>query len=286
MKFVGITAHLEKPQVPRVVGALLRQLKRLRQPFLLERRLAERIGRSGGVDMAEIARRCRLLVVLGGDGTVLRAAREVHPHPISLLPVNLGTLGFLAAVLPRDLARAIRLTLDGKGRIVQHTTLEVAVQRGGKTGGKMIALNDAVISRGTVSRVAELELRVDGQFLNSYICDGVIVSTATGSTAYSLSAGGPIVVPEARVLTITPICPHTLTNRSVIVGDRSVVEARIVRQPDELFLNLDGQRMIQLNTHDCVRAGLGAYKVRIVTLAGGSFFELLRKKLHWTGSNI
>jgi len=286
VKPVGIAANLEKPQVPRMVKSLLRQLAGMRQSIVLEQDLARSLGRSGGISLKEMGRRCRLLILLGGDGTVLRAAREVHPHEIPMLSVNLGNLGFLAAVTPHSLGGVLPRVLKGQPQITAHATLEVSVQNGRSVRKGFIALNDAVISRGAVSRVVELELWVDGKFLNSYFCDGIIFSTATGSTAYSLSAGGPIVVPEARVYAITPICPHTLSNRSLIVSEHSVVETRVISQSEELFLGLDGQRMIRLNPNDRVRVTVGPYKVKMVTLPGASFFELLRRKLHWAGSNI
>lgn len=269
-----------------MVKSLLRQLAGMRQSVVLEQDMARSLGLSGGISLKEMGRRCRLLILLGGDGTVLRAAREVHPHEIPMLSVNLGNLGFLAAVAPHSLGGVLPKVLKGQRQITAHATLNVSVRSGRGRQKGFIALNDAVISRGAVSRVVELELWVDGKFLNSYFCDGIIFSTATGSTAYSLSAGGPIVVPEARVYAITPICPHTLSNRSLIVSEHSVVETRVISQSEELFLGLDGQRMIRLNPNDRVQVTVGAYKVKMVTLPGASFFELLRRKLHWAGSNI
>ena len=286
MKPIGILANLEKPQVPRVIRPLLRQLQRLHQTVVMERALAESLGLAGGRSLQEIGARCRLLIVLGGDGTVLRAAREIHPHEVPLLPVNFGKLGFLAAVPPGKLSRVLPLALKGKVGLTVHSTLEVSLTSQGQLQKGLVALNDAVISRGAVSRVVQLELLVDGEFLNSYFCDGIIFSTATGSTAYSLSAGGPIVAPQARVFAITPICSHTLSNRSLMVADRSTVETRIISQPEELFLSLDGQRMIRLNPNDRVIVTIGKYRVRMVTLPGTSFFQLVRRKLRWVGSNI
>lgn len=286
MKPVGIVANLEKPGASRVARMLMRQLRRLRQSVILEESLADKLEIRGGGPIKDLARACRFLVVLGGDGTILKTAREIHPHAPPLLPVNLGKLGFLAAVPPQSLHRALPLVLRGKLKTVAHSTLEVAVIRGRNIQRGLVALNDAVISRGPVSRITELKLRVDGRFLNAYVCDGMIISTPTGSTAYSLSAGGPIIVPEARVLTITPICPHTLSNRSVIISDRSTVEIHPASQPMELLLGLDGQRMIRLTPEDRVSVRMGSFKVRIITLPGETFFELLRKKLRWTGSHI
>lgn len=286
MKPVGIVANLEKPRASGIARMLVKRLRHLRRDVLLEESLADQLKSKNGRTVRELARSCSLLVVLGGDGTVLKVAREIHPYEPLLLPVNLGKLGFLAAVAPQSLGRVLPIVLRGQSDIGVHSTLEVSVFRGKQVQRGLVALNDVVISRGPISRITELELRVDGQFLNTYVCDGMIVSTPTGSTAYSLSAGGPIIVPDARVYAITPICPHTLSNRSVIVGDRSTVEIRIVSQPVELLLGLDGQRMIRLNPEDRVTARLGPYKVRMVALPGGTFLELLRKKLHWTGSHI
>ena len=286
MKPIGIVANLEKPQTLRVAQRLSRQLKRLRQIIIFEQTLAGALKYKEGFSLNEIGRRCRLLIVLGGDGTVLRVAREIYPYQPLLLPINLGKLGFLAALNPRDVGTMLPSVLRGKFSASTHSTLEVSVFHHGKGGSRLIALNDAVVARGTVSRVAKLELYIDGQFLNSYVCDGIIFSTPTGSTAYSLSAGGPIVVPEARVFSITPICPHTLSNRSVIVGGESVVEVRMGSQPKELFLGLDGQQMIRLSLQDRVRIKMSPYQVRMAVVPRGSFFELLRHKLRWTGSHI
>jgi len=287
MKPIGIVANMEKPRTPAVARALLRQLARLRQPLLLERGLARLLKRKGGVSLGALGRQCRLLVVLGGDGTVFRTAREIYPCETPILPVNLGTLGFLAAVSPSDLPKALPMALKGHGSVVVRSTLEASVHTGRRMQRGLVALNDVVIFRGATSRVVEIELRVDGKLLNSYICDGVIFSTPTGSTAYSLSAGGPVVLPGARVYVITPICPHTLTlsNRSVIVDELSAVEMKITRQHGELFLRLDGQKTVRLNPGNRVEVTSSHYKVRMITLPGGSFFELLRKKLRWGESH-
>lgn len=286
MKPIGIYGNLEKPQVARVARALVARLRRLHQPFLLEEELAVRLRHRDGRTAAELGRACRMLVVLGGDGTVLRAARATHPCGIPLLAVNLGKLGFLASVAPSEVNRVLPEILAGRARLTEHATLSVSVEGANRRLRGLVALNDAVISRGIGSRVIEMELRVDGEFLNSYSCDGMILATATGSTAYSLSAGGPILVPWARVMAITPICPHTLSNRSMVLGERAEVELRILRRPGELFLSLDGQDTYRLNADDRVSARLGAYRVKMLSPLGRGFFALLRKKLHWAGSSI
>ncbi|MFZ4694387.1 MAG: NAD(+)/NADH kinase [Verrucomicrobiia bacterium] len=286
MKPIGIYGNLEKPQVARVARALMACLRRLRQPFLLEEELAGLLRHRDGLPILEMGRACRILMVLGGDGTVLRAARAIHPRQIPLLPVNLGKLGFLASVAPSEVNTLLPEILAGRARLTEHSTLTVSVEGANRRLHGLMALNDAVVSRGIGSRMIEMELRVDGEFLNSYSCDGMILSTATGSTAYSLSAGGPILVPWARVLAITPICPHTLSNRSMILGERATVELRVLRRPGELFLSLDGQDTYRLNADDRVSARLGNHRVKMLGPAGRGFFALLRKKLHWAGSSI
>ncbi|MCC7518497.1 MAG: NAD(+)/NADH kinase [Verrucomicrobiae bacterium] len=286
MKPIGIYGNLEKPKVASVARALMARLQRLRQKFLVEEKLADLLGHRDGHSVAALGRVCRMLIVLGGDGTVLRAARALHPREIPLLAVNLGKLGFLAAVTPSELHDVLPEILAGRGRLTAHSMLRVSVESANRRLRGLVALNDAVVSRGIGSRLIEMELRVNGEFLNSYFCDGMILATATGSTAYSLSAGGPILVPWARAMAITPICPHTISNRSMVLVERAVIELRVLRCPGELFLSLDGQDTYRLSAEDRVSARLGRFCVRMLRPAGRDFFALLRKKLHWAGSNI
>ncbi len=286
MKPIGIYGNLDKRRVASVARALVAWLRRHRLAFRVEEELARVLGLRGGEPVAELARTCRLLVVLGGDGTVLRAARAIHPHETPLLAVNLGKLGFLAAVTPAEIQEVLPEILAGRGRLTEHATLSVSVRGASRRLRGLVALNDAVISRGIGSRVIEMDLSVNGEFLNSYSCDGMILATATGSTAYSLSAGGPILVPWARVIAVTPICPHTLSHRAMVLGERAAVELSIRRRPGELFLSLDGQDTYRLNADDRVTARLGPYRVKMLGPEGRSFFSLLRKKLHWAGSSV
>ncbi|NUN93638.1 MAG: NAD(+)/NADH kinase [Verrucomicrobiae bacterium] len=286
MKPIGIYGNLDKRRVASVARALVAWLRRHRLAFRVEEELAGVLGLRGGHPVAELGRACRLLVVLGGDGTVLRAARAMHPHETPLLAVNLGKLGFLAAVAPAKIQEVLPEILAGRGRLTEHATLSVSVRGASRRLRGLVALNDAVISRGIGSRVIEMDLRVNGEFLNSYSCDGMILATATGSTAYSLSAGGPILVPWARGIVVTPICPHTLSHRSMVLGERAVIELRVRRCPGELFLSLDGQDTYRLTADDRVTVRLGAYRVKMLGPAEPSFFSLLRKKLHWAGSSV
>lgn len=236
-------------------------------------------------DVATLARHSDLLLVFGGDGTMLAAARAVAGQPTPILGVNIGGLGFLTAVPSGRLTEELPHIWQGDFTIEERPM----IQAGGQVSGEplaQLALNDFVISRGATSRLIELEVLVNGQPLTSYRCDGLIVCTPTGSTAYSLAAGGAIVSPDAPVLTITPICPHTLSNRSVIVSIDSTVEVRVLSQWLEVSLTADGQVQLPLHTGDRIQIARSPKTVRLVRLPDVTFFETLRQKLSWSGSHV
>jgi len=233
----------------------------------------------------ELARQSDLILVFGGDGTMLRVAREVAGTNTPILGINVGGLGFLTGVSSEQLPNALACVWSGDFVLEQRSLIEAGVQ----THGQMLqqtALNDFVISRGAVPRLIELEVSVDGAVLTRYRCDGLIVSSPTGSTAYALAAGGAIVSPNAEVFTLTPICPHTLSNRPVIVSLHSVVRVNVLSQRVETILSADGQVQTQLAAGDTIAIRRSQRAVRLLRLAGSSFFETLRQKLHWSGSNV
>jgi len=186
-----------------------------------------------------------MVIVLGGDGTILRVARELE-EAIPILGVNLGHLGFLTGIHGERLPGPVRDILRGQYEISHRHTLQTTLIRSGKRRAAHRALNDVVVSRGALSRIVRLRLFVDGELLTEYVCDGMIFATATGSTAYSLSAGGPILVPTSRALIITPICPHALSNRSVIAGEKSVIRCQVADAAAELLLTVDGQVQLRM----------------------------------------
>jgi NAD+ kinase len=236
-------------------------------------------------DVPSLARAVDLLVVFGGDGTMLSAARSVAGLPTPILGVNIGSLGFLTAVPSARLGAELRSIWNGDFAIEERSLIEAT----GRIAGDQlfqVALNDFVVSRGATSRLIELQVLVNGETLTNYRCDGLIVSSPTGSTAYSLAAGGAVVAPTAPVLTLTPICPHTLSNRSVIVGIDSVVEVRVLSQKLEIFLTADGQVQIPLFAGNRIQVRKSAKSVRLLRLANTSFFQTLRQKLNWSGSNV
>ena len=236
-------------------------------------------------DTAALADQVQLLMVFGGDGTMLRVARELAGSGTPVIGINVGSLGFLTDVQAHQLPLALRQIWAGETILESRSLIEASARDGGRTIAE-IALNDFVISRGAAPRLIDLEVSVDGETLTRYRCDGVIVCTPTGSTAYSLSAGGAVVCPTADVFTLTPICPHTLSNRSVIVGLDSTVRVRVLSERMDTFLTSDGQKIIPLSTNDVVAIKRSRHSIRLLHLAGSSFFETLRRKLNWSGSNV
>ena len=227
-----------------------------------------------------------LVVVLGGDGTVLGAARDAAPHGTPVLTVDLGTFGFLSEVKAEDLHPAMERILRGEFRLEERHTVKATIVRDGKEVSTSIGLNDAVITRGALSRMIRLQAFINGQYVALYPADGLIVSTPTGSTAYSLSAGGPIIHPSVNVLILTPICPHTLFTRPLIIAESE--EVRIVahwhqQQAEEVMLTVDGQVGIWLQPGDEVVVRKADHPARLVKLGRDTFYERLREKLRWGG---
>lgn len=236
-------------------------------------------------DPAALARQVDLMMVFGGDGTMLRVARETAGSRTPFIGINVGSLGFLTDVQAHQLPLALKQIWAGETILESRSLIEASV-RSGSNRVTESALNDFVISRGAAPRLIDLEVTVDGETLTRYRCDGLIVCTPTGSTAYSLSAGGAVVSPTADVFTLTPICPHTLSNRSVIVGLDSTVCVKVLSERVDTFLTSDGQKVIPLFTGEVVTIRRSRQSIRLLHLARSSFFETLRRKLNWSGSNV
>lgn len=236
-------------------------------------------------DAAALAAKVDLILVFGGDGTMLRAAREIVGSTTPILGVKVGGMGFLTAVQAHQLGPALQQIWAGDYRVESRPLIQAAGRGQGKPISEL-ALNDFVVSRGATSRLIELAVTVDAEELTRYRCDGLIVSSPTGSTAYSLAAGGAVVSPAAEVLTITPICPHTLSNRSVIVPMDATVQVTVVSERVETILTADGQVQAPLDTGDFIQIRRSKFAVRLLRLHGSSFFKTLRQKLHWSGSHV
>jgi NAD+ kinase len=236
-------------------------------------------------DAALLAREVDLLLVFGGDGTILRVARQIAGSRTPLLGINIGSLGFLTAVPSEQLPQALDQVWKGEFRFEARALLEVSARCNDRTI-EQSALNDIVVSRGIVPRLIELDVRVDGSLLTRYRCDGLIVSSPTGSTAYSLAAGGAVVFPTAAVLALTPICPHTLSNRALILPETATLDVTVVSPKLATMLSADGQVVSDMAPGDCIRIHRSHRAVRLMQLAGSSFCETLRRKLHWRGATI
>lgn len=236
---------------------------------------------SQGMSRHQVAEQAQLLLVLGGDGTLLAAAREAAPRGIPILPINLGSLGFLTSFTLDELYPALEGTLAGRISTSQRVMLQVELEREGQRIDCQQVLNDAVINKGTLSRMIDVQLRIDDDFVCRYRADGLIVATPTGSTAYSLSAGGPIVHPSVESFVITPICPHTLSDRPLVIHDTSTIEVALAGSAESVFLTLDGQKGIPMQAADRVRMKRAGSCLKLIQPPKKSYFEILRSKLKW-----
>jgi NAD+ kinase len=250
-------------------------------------RLICRAGRKVAINphTAALAREVDLLLVFGGDGTMLRAARDIAGSATPLLGINIGGLGFLTAVPSGELPRALNHIWNGEFKFESRALIEVSGRCLGQPVCEM-ALNDIVVGRGAVSRLIGLDVSVDGELVTHYRCDGLIVSSPTGSTAYSLSAGGAVVFPTADVFALTPICPHALSNRSLIFPLASTIRVKATNPAPATILSVDGQVVAELDARDEVTIRRSRRAIRLMHLAGSSFLETLRRKLQWRGAYV
>ncbi|MCX7796817.1 MAG: NAD(+)/NADH kinase [bacterium] len=221
-------------------------------------------------------------IVIGGDGTLLRASRLLSPFGIPILGVKVGGLGFLLDVEPEYYRLAIDKLLSGNYFVEKRGTLEVIVESEDVIKGKFLAINDAVVNKGTFARMLEITLFINGNLVARYPADGIIVSTPTGSTAYSLSAGGPIVSPNLDCILVTPICPHSLFLRPLLLNPKDTIEIVVGEKHEEVMLTIDGQLGLHLDTKDRVRVNFSNIHCKLIRLSENSnFFVTLREKLHW-----
>jgi NAD+ kinase len=244
-----------------------------------------RLNVSTAPDLKSLLDSVDLLLVHGGDGTMLGVAREAAGSPTPILGVNIGGLGFLTAVPSTGLRKAIDHLWEGDYRLEPRMLLSAEAMCSGKRV-RLSALNDIVLGRAHATRLIELEVTVDDEPVTRYRCDGLILSTPTGSTAYSLAAGGAVVHPTARVLELTPISPHTLSNRSLILPSSSVIHVTACSPTGSTLLSADGQTTADLAEGDCVTIRQSRRTIQLVHLADSSFFEALRHKLHWRGAYL
>lgn len=274
---------ISKPGVPAAAELVPKLTQWLRERGICVRCDEQTAGYTGcanGLSREQVPEGSDLVIVLGGDGTLLSAARAIGHRQIPLFPVNLGGLGFLTAITIDEVYAELERAFRGEHRVGKRKLLDTQVFRGAVAVAHYEALNDAVLSKSAIARMIDLDTYVDDQFVCAYKADGLIVSTPTGSTAYSLSAGGPIIFPSVPAICITPICPHMLTNRPVIVPETSVI--RVVCRGDEsVFLTIDGQIGEPLRENDVVVCRSSKYALHLIRPPRMMFFDVLRQKLKW-----
>jgi NAD+ kinase len=279
-KTVGLVVKRQRAEAAALAGTLAAHLRARGATVLVESELAA-LPAVQVVDKAAMVRAADLVIVLGGDGTLLGVARLAGARELRVLGVNLGGLGFLTEVSTSDAVSALERVFAGDYQLDRRTTLAVRVVRDGAVVAASQVLNDAVINKSALARIIDLYTSVDGEYLCVYKADGLIVATPTGSTAYSLSAGGPLVGPGVAVMLLAPICPHTLTLRPLVLADTSIVRVQLRAADQEVFLTLDGQEGIPLRDGDVVEVARSPHVVALVRTVARSVLGVLRDKLHW-----
>ncbi len=280
VRTVGIFAKPNAPLAVRLVPELLQWLSERGVAYRLDVEAARYAGVEG-FDRDDVPEGCDLAIILGGDGTLLSAARAVGRRAIPLLAVNLGGLGFLTTITVDDFFVELDRALRGERRISRRKMIRVSLVRNGRVQAEYQALNDVVIAKSTIARIVDLEAWINDGFVSKYKADGLIISTPTGSTAYSLAAGGPIIYPTVNAFCLTPICPHTLTNRPLIIP--AELGVRVVNRAlhDESYLTVDGQVGSPLEAGDSVECVVADFDVLLIRPPHKTFFEVLRQKLKW-----
>ncbi len=285
IKTVGLIAKPNSAAAAEILPKLLAWLKARHLAVRCDEQAAAYSGAGSdcgeGLPRPDVPEGCDLVIVLGGDGTLLSAARAIGRRETPLFPVNLGGLGFLTAISMEEIYPELERAFRGEHRIAKRKLLNTEVVRGGEVVAVYEALNDAVLTKSALARMIDLDAYVDEQFVCAYKADGLIVSTPTGSTAYSLSAGGPIIFPSVPTICITPICPHMLTNRPVLVPETSIIRV-LSRGPDEtVYLTIDGQVGTPIVQGDTIVCRSSEYSLRLIRPPRMMFFDVLRQKLNW-----
>jgi NAD+ kinase len=278
IKRVLIVGKRDSPRSIPAVRRVARLVERHGVEAVFDARTAADLGRR---TRSGDAARADLCVVVGGDGTMLSAARSLRGRPVPILGINLGGLGFMTETGPEEAETLLGEVLDGRYNVDRRMTLEADLLRRGRNVARQSVLNDVVVTKSALARMIDLKVTIDRQIVTVYRADGLIVSTPTGSTAYSLSAGGPIIHPDMDALMIAPICPHTLTMRPLVVPASARVEITLETADSEVFLTLDGQVGYPLRAGDRVRVHRGGQPVLMVRSRRRTYFEVLRRKLHW-----
>lgn len=280
-KSIGILTKPKSPEMKSTLEGVVTWLRERAISVLLDTTSAALLNERGGIQKTQLAGQADVLLVLGGDGTILSAARLAADRSIPILGVNMGGLGFLTEVRLDDLFESLERVFDNDFALDERLMLQTHVHRHGETVARGIVLNDVVISKGTLARMIELRISIQGQFVTNLRADGLIIGTPTGSTAYSLSAGGPIINPAVQALILTPISPHTLTHRPLIVPENVEIEVTLTSRDDGAMATLDGQVGIAITQGDTAVIQSTDRRTKLIRFPESHYYEVLREKLKW-----
>lgn len=284
IKRVGIISKPKKAEIGELVIPLLEWLRKRKLEVHIDKETASTLPTPEKcITRNEMSSAVDLLIVLGGDGTLLATARVLAGKPVPILAVNLGGLGFLTNVTREELFPTLETVLTGNFKTERRVQIEAEIVRADEAMATFLALNDVVLNKGAIARILDFEVFVDGKLVATYKSDGLIVSTPTGSTAYSLAAGGPVVAPSVQAFIITPICAHTLTDRPLVISDSAKIEVVVKSQRESSYVTVDGQVGIAARSEDIVRMKKALSWVELVEPAEKNYFEILRQKLKWGG---
>jgi NAD+ kinase len=280
-KTVGIVSKPHKAEVAEIMPGLVQWLRAHNYDFIADPETAPHAAGAAKVSREEMAaRKLEFVIVLGGDGTLLSAARAVAKAGIPILGINLGALGFLTEVPLEELYPTLDSIENGSCAIHQRSMVHCEVSRGGSVIATYNALNDVVVGKGTIARLNHCDVYIDKTFVSRYQADSLIVSSPTGSTAYSLAAGGPILMPDVAAFVITPVSAHSLTHRPLVVRDSSEIEIVVLTGEEEAYLSIDGQAGMPMHDGDRVFCRKSQYQVKLLHTKG-TFFDVLSGKLKW-----
>jgi NAD+ kinase len=281
MKSAAIVSKPSKPELASLLPELLAWFRQRRYQLYLDQETAQYTNGEEVVSRDAIgAKRPDFVLVLGGDGTLLSAARAVAHQGVPILAVNLGSMGFLTEVPLSEMYSTLEAVDAGTCPSEERAVLDCSLVRGDETPMHHFALNDAVVNKSAIARLVDFDLLIDGTFVFNCKADGVIVSTPTGSTAYSLAAGGPVLMPSVTSFVVTPVCPHSLTHRPLVVTDRAQIELRVKTDGEEAFLSIDGQVGVPVRHGDRVLCHRASHTVKLLRMKK-TFFDVLRTKLKW-----
>jgi len=283
MKVIGILTKPKLPELKATLTELVAWLREHGKDVVLDSRAATLLGKSATRYRGSIAEKADMVLVLGGDGTMLNAARLVEKRSVPILGINMGGLGFLTEVSGEHLYKTLERVFAKDHAIEERLMLQAALERRGKSVMQATVLNDVVVTKGELSRMIAMTIAIDGQFVTSLRGDGLIVSTPTGSTAYSMSAGGPIVCPAVNAVVLTPICPHTLTHRPLLVPGTATLAITLTSHDKGAMVTCDGQVGVAMTEGDTVTITPSRHKTKLIRFPERTYYDVLRRKLKWGG---